>query len=418
MCPTGYGATSLTGCCVCVSTGVGTVVDTDAARRASSDGVAHHTKVGQPHTDREGPVAAAERRAAQIRSEEFPLGPPGPRFNWRSPFFVGLAAAAGVAVTYGVVRAVVLASAMLWLIGVSFFVSVGLEPAVSWLVTRGVRRSVAVSSVLVVTFFVVVGALAAAIPVLAQQAGQFIDLAPRYIQRIQEHSPWIGQLNERFHLQQRITDTVNGAGGSALGQAAKAVTTVFGGLADLFIVTVLTVYFLVELPRIRAALYRLVPASRRPRAILIGDEIYAKVGAFVLGNVAISVIAGLATFIWLVVFDVPYPVLLAVLVALLDLIPFGSTVGGVIVAAVALTVSVPVSLATVAFYLAFRIAEDYLLVPKIVGRAVELPAVATLLAVLIGGALSGLVGALISIPIAAAIHLVAQAVLLPRVDAL
>jgi predicted PurR-regulated permease PerM len=394
------------------------VVDTDAARRASSDGVAHHTKVGQPHTDREGPVAAAERRAAQIRSEEFPLGPPGPRFNWRSPFFVGLAAAAGVAVTYGVVRAVVLASAMLWLIGVSFFVSVGLEPAVSWLVTRGVRRSVAVSSVLVVTFFVVVGALAAAIPVLAQQAGQFIDLAPRYIQRIQEHSPWIGQLNERFHLQQRITDTVNGAGGSALGQVAKAATTVFGGLADLFIVTVLTVYFLVELPHIRAALYRLVPASRRPRAILIGDEIYAKVGAFVLGNVAISVIAGLATFIWLVVFDVPYPVLLAVLVALLDLIPFGSTVGGVIVAAVALTVSVPVSLATVAFYLAFRIAEDYLLVPKIVGRAVELPAVATLLAVLIGGALSGLVGALISIPIAAAIQLVAQAVLLPRVDAL
>jgi predicted PurR-regulated permease PerM len=277
---------------------------------------------------------------------------------------------------------------------------------------------VAVSSVLVVTFVVIAGALAAAIPVLAQQAGQFIDLAPRYIQRIQEHSSWIGQLDERFHLQQRITDTVNGAGGSALGQVAKAATTVFGGLADLFIFTVLTVYFLVELPRIRTALYRLVPASRRPRAILIGDEIYAKVGAFVLGNVAISVIAGVATFIWLVVLDVPYPVLLAVLVALLDLIPFGSTVGGVIVAAVALTVSVPVSLATVAFYLAFRIAEDYLLVPKIVGRAVELPAVATLLAVLIGGALSGLVGALISIPIAAAIQLVAQAVLLPRVDAL
>jgi predicted PurR-regulated permease PerM len=265
---------------------------------------------------------------------------------------------------------------------------------------------------------VIVGSLAAAIPALAQQAGQFIDLAPRYIQQIQEHSSWIGQLNERFQMQQWITDTVNGAGGSALGQVAKAATTVFGGLADLLIVTVLTVYFLVELPRIRATLYRLVPTSRRPRAILIGDEIYARVGAFVLGNVAISVIAGVATFIWLIVFDVPYPVLLAVLVAVLDLIPFGSTVAGFIVAAVALTVSVPVSLATVAFYLAFRIAEDYLLVPKIVGRAVELPAVATLLAVLIGGALSGLVGALIAIPIAAAIQLLARAVLLPRLDAL
>jgi predicted PurR-regulated permease PerM len=394
------------------------VADTDDARNAASDGVAHHARVGQPHTDQEGPIAAAEQRAAQVRSQELPVGPPGPRFNWRSPFFVGLAAAAGVAVTYGAIRALALVSAMLSLIGVAFFVSLGLEPAVSWLVTRGLRRWAAVSSVLVVTFVVIVGPFAAAIPALAQQAGQFIDLAPRYIQQIQEHSSWIGQLNERFQVQRRITDTVNGAGGSALGQVAKAATTVFGGLADLLIVTVLTVYFLVELPRIRAALYRLVPNSRRPRAILIGDEIYARVGAFVLGNVATSVIAGVATFIWLVVFDVPYPVLLAVLVALLDLIPFGSTVAGFIVAAVALTVSVPVSIATVAFYLAFRIAEDYLLVPKIVGRAVKLPAVATLLAVLIGGALSGLVGALMAIPIAAAIQLLARAVLLPRLDGL
>jgi predicted PurR-regulated permease PerM len=394
------------------------VADTEDGRSSASDGVAHHSRVGQPHTDQEGPVAAAEQLAGQLRSEEFPLGPPGPRFNWRSPFFVGLTAAAGVAVTYGVIRAIALVSGMLLLIGVALFVSVGLEPAVSWLVTRGLRRWAAVSSVLVLTFVVIVGPLAAAIPVLAQQAGQFIDQAPRYIQRVQDHSSWIGQLNDRFHLQQRITDTVNGAGGSALGHVAKAATTVFGGLADTFIVTVLTVYFLVELPRIRAALYRLVPTSRRPRTILIGDEIYAKVGAFVIGNVAISVIAGVATFIWLVVFDVPYPVLLAVLVALLDLIPFGSTVAGLVVAAVALTVSVPVSVATVAFYLAFRIAEDYLLVPKIVGRAVKLPAVATLLAVLIGGALTGLVGALIAIPIAAAIQLLAQAVLLPRLDAL
>jgi predicted PurR-regulated permease PerM len=399
------------------TTGVDIVADTEDAR-AAGDGVAHHGRVGQPHTDQEGPVAAAEQRAAQLRSEELPLGPPGPRFNWRSPFFVGLAATAGAAVTYGAIRALALVSGMLLLIGVAFFVSLGLEPAVSWLVTRGLRRWAAVSSVLLVTFVLIVGSLAAAIPALAQQAGQFIDLAPRYIQRIQEHSSWIGQFNERFHVQQRITDSVNGVGGSALVQVAKAVTTVFGGLADLLIVTVLTVYFLVELPRIRGALYLLVPNSRRPRAILIGDEIYARVGAFVLGNVAISVIAGVATFVWLVVFDVPYPVLLAALVALLDLIPFGSSAAGFIVAAVALTVSVPVSLATVAFYLAFRIAEDYLLVPKIVGRAVKLPAVATLLAVLIGGALSGLVGALISIPIAAAIQLLARAVLLPRLDAI
>ena len=70
----------------------------------------------------------------------------------------------------------------------------------------------------------------------------------------------------------------------------------FGAVADSLIVIVLTVYFLVDLPRIRTNLYRLIPHNRRPRAILIGDEVFAKVGAYVLGNVLISVIAGAATF--------------------------------------------------------------------------------------------------------------------------
>jgi predicted PurR-regulated permease PerM len=171
------------------------------------------------------------------------------------------------------------------------------------------------------------------------------------------------------------------------------------------------------MPNIRATLYRFVPNSRRPRAILIGDRIFAKVGAYMIGNVVISVIAGLATFVWLIIFGVPYPLLLGIFVALLDLIPFGSTVAGIIVALVALTVSVPVSIATVAFYVAFRLAEDYLLVPKIIGKAVEVPAVATLVAVLVGGALLGIVGALVAIPVAAAIQLLVQEVLFPKLDA-
>ena len=87
-----------------------------------------------------------------------------------------------------------------------------------------------------------------------------------------------------------------------------------------------------------------------------------------------SLIAGAATFVWCAAFDVPYPVLLGAFVALLDLLPYGSSVGGIIVTAVALTVSIPVSIATAGFYMAFRLAEDYLLVPKIIGRAVQVPA--------------------------------------------
>ena len=379
---------------------------------------AHHDLVAQPHSDhQEGPVAEAEVTAAEMSSDDQPLGTPGRRFDRRSPFFVGSAAAAGVAVTYGVVRVLESMSSVLVLIGVAFFLALGLEPAASWFVKRKLPRWAATTLVLVI-FLTLLGAfVGAAIPPLAEQAGELIKQAPHYMQQAQDHSSAVGRLNDRFHLQQRITETVNGSGGSLLNDVVSAGTAVFGAVADVLIVMVLTVYFLADMPRIRTTLYRLVPHTRRPRVILIGDEVFAKVGAYVLGNVLISIIAGVATFIWLMAFGVPYPLLLGIFVALLDLVPVvGSTIAGVVVGAVALTVSLPVCIATVVFFVVFRLAEDYLLVPKIIGRAVKVPALITVVAVLIGGALLGIVGALVAIPIAAALQLLTQEILFPRLD--
>jgi predicted PurR-regulated permease PerM len=379
---------------------------------------AHHDLVAQPHSEQqEGPVAEAEVTAAEMSSDDQPLGTPGRRFDRRSPFFVGLAAAAGVAVTYGVVRVLESMSSVLVLIGVAFFLALGLEPAASWFVNRKLPRWAATTLVLVI-FLTLLGAfVGAAIPPLAEQAGELIKQAPHYMQQAQDHSSAVGRLNDRFHLQQRITETVNGSGGSLLNDVVSAGTAVFGAVADVLIVMVLTVYFLADMPRIRTTLYRLVPHTRRPRVILIGDEVFAKVGAYVLGNVLISIIAGVATFIWLMAFGVPYPLLLGIFVALLDLVPVvGSTIAGVVVGAVALTVSLPVCIATVVFFVVFRLAEDYLLVPKIIGRAVKVPALITVVAVLIGGALLGIVGALVAIPIAAALQLLTQEILFPRLD--
>jgi predicted PurR-regulated permease PerM len=358
--------------------------------------------VAQPH-EQEGPVAEAETSAAEMSSDEQPLGRPGRRFDRRSPFFVGMAAAAGVAVTYGAVRVLESMASMLVLIGVAFFLALGLEPAASWFVNHKLPRWAATTLVFAIFLTLLGTFVGAAIPPLAQQAGELIHEAPHYIQQAQDHSSAVGRLNDRFHLQQRITDAVNGSGGSVLNDVVSAGTAVFEAVADILIVAVLTVYFLVDMPRIRTTLYRLVPHSRRPRAIL--------------GNVVISVIAGVATFIWLMAFSVPYPLLLGIFVAIFDLIPVvGSTIAGVVVAAVALTVSLPVCIGTTVFFVVFRLAEDYLLVPKIIGRAVKVPALTTVVAVLIGGALLGMVGALVAIPIAAALQLLAEEILFPRLD--
>jgi predicted PurR-regulated permease PerM len=192
---------------------------------------------------------------------------------------------------------------------------------------------------------------------------------------------------------------------------------VFNALSSTVIVAVLIVYFVADLPRIRATLYRLVPNSRRPRTILLGDEILAKVGSYVLGNLLTSLIAGSLTWIFLVIVGVPYPLLLGIFVAIIDLLPvIGSIIAGVVVCLVALSVSLPICLATIGFFIVYRLAESYVIVPRIIGRAVNVPAVVTMVAALLGGALQGIVGALVAIPAAAALLLLTQEVLFPRLD--
>jgi predicted PurR-regulated permease PerM len=324
-----------------------------------------------------------------------------------------MTAAAGVAVTYGLVLVVVGIRDVLILIGLAFFLAIGLEPAVSWLVGRRFPRWVAVLTVFFAVLAAVGGFLAAAIPVVVEQAGQLVTRAPTYLR---DRNSWLGQLNERFHIQDAISTSFSGGSGLT-GGLLGAGQVVFNALTDVLIVVVLTVYFVADLPRIRATMYRVIPHSRRPRAILIGDQIFAKVGGYVLGNLLVSVIAGLLTLTWLLVFGVPYAVLLAITVAVLDLIPVvGSIIGGVLISLVALTVSLPVCLATIGFVILYRLVEDYLLVPKIIGSTVKVPALVTVVAVLLGAALLGVIGALVAIPVAAAGLLLAQEVLYPRLD--
>ncbi|WP_237158257.1 AI-2E family transporter [Mycobacteroides franklinii] len=372
--------------------------------------------MAQPHSEDEGPIAEAERRAAQMRSDGHPLGRRGTTWNRHAPFYVGLMASAGVAVTYGAIQLLAAMSSVLILIGLAMFLALGLEPAVSWLVIHRFPRWSAVLVVVLVAFGVLAAFLAAAIPPLVEQGTQLIQQTPHYLQAAQDHSSIIGQINDRLDVQHRVGEFVNREGETAFSDLLRAGTAVFGALTDIGIVGVLTIYFLIDMPRIRATVYRLVPHSRRPRTVLIGDEVFAKVGAYVGGNVMTSIIAGVATFIWCAAFDVPYAVLLGVFVAIFDLIPYGSTVAGIVVAAVALTVSIPVTVATLAYYVAFRWFEDYVLTPKVIGRVVKVPAGVTVVAVLIGGALLGIVGVLVAIPIAAAIQLLAQELLFPALD--
>jgi predicted PurR-regulated permease PerM len=315
------------------------------------------------------------------------------------------------------VELLVKARSVLFLLGLAIFVAAGLDPVVNWLTRPRLPRWAAVVIVLACLAGLAAAFLAAAIPPLAAQTASLAQQIPHYMHTLQSHNSTLGRLNVRYHVTDRLTRLVTSRGSTLLGGVLGAGKLVLSAASSMVVVVVMVVYFLAGLPSIKLFAYRLVPHSRRTRVILIGDEILAKVGGYVLGNVLTSLIAGAGTFLWMLAFGIPYPVLLGLLVAILDLIPvIGSTIGGVVVTLVALTVSLPVAIATLGFYVGYRLAEDYLIVPRIMGRTVQVPAVVSLVAVLIGGVLLGILGALVAIPAAAAVRLLLDEVAFRRLD--
>jgi predicted PurR-regulated permease PerM len=356
-------------------------------------------------------------RAAAMAERTGGLGQPGRPLNRRSPFFVGMTAAAGVAVTVGLVELMVRARSALILIGLALFIAVGLEPLVGWLTSHRVPRWLAVLAILATAGGVVGGFIALAIPLLASETATLVHDLPSYLHQLQSHNSAIGRLNTRFHIEQRLSHSLSGSGFSLAGGVLGASMAVLSTVSSLFVVAVLVVYFLAAMPGIKRFAYRLAPQSRRARVILLGDEIFTKVGGYLLGNLVTSAIAGLGTYLWMLAFGIPYPILLGMFVALADLIPvIGSTIGGAVVTLVALTVSLPVALATLGFYVFYRLAEDYLLVPRVMGHTVRVPAVVSLVSVLVGAVLLGIVGALVAIPLAAVVRMLLEETLFHQLD--
>ncbi|WP_187369149.1 AI-2E family transporter [Baekduia soli] len=357
--------------------------------------------------------ADAAQEAGATDDREY--GRLGERFDRRAPFYVGFMAALGVACAAALAWTVVAAGQVLILIGLAFFIALGLEPAVLWLYRRGLPRWAAVLVVLALCLGAFAGFLVLAVPVVVTQASHLADELPAYLHTAKDRSTEVGRLNAKYHFVASVQRLLNGK--SSFNTALTVGKAVLDLVASVVVVVVVTVYLLADLPRVRHGVYRLAPRSRRARMVLLTDEVFGRVGGYVLGNATTSVIAGAATWVWGLAFGIPYALLLGLLVAILDLVPMiGSTVGGIIVSLIALTISVKLAVATAAFYTMFRLLEDYLLMPRVMAHTVAVPGLITVVATALGGALLGIVGALVAIPVAAAVKLMLDEVMTPRLD--
>jgi predicted PurR-regulated permease PerM len=386
---------------------------TTARRKPSAPPEESATEKTSQRTLDEMRARAAEEAEA---SPEQAYGRAGQPFDWNSPFLVGFVGTLGVACAFALAYLVVEASAVLVLIGLAFFLAVGLDPAVRLLYRLGLPRWLAVIAVLGAALAIFAGFVATAVPVIATQASHLANRLPHYLHELNRHNTELGKLNSKYHITRNLQKLLRG-NGTSFGAVVGVGKVVLDLLASVIVVVIVTIYVLADLPRVRRAIYLLAPKSRRARMVLLTDEILDRVGGYVLGNVFTSMIAGLGTWIWALAFGIPYALLLGLMVALLDLIPVvGSTIGGIIVALVGLTVSLPVAIATAAFYFIYRFVEDYFLTPRVMARAVAVPGLVTVLATAIGGALLGIIGALVAIPVAAAIKLLVEQLAAPRLE--
>jgi predicted PurR-regulated permease PerM len=334
-----------------------------------------------------------------------PYGVPGPPISRSSAFFIGFLAALGVIVAVVLASAVNDASDVLLLVLVAAFLAVGLNPIVELLIRHGWKRNWAVLVVAIGVLGVLTLIVVVLVGLLRNQIVSLIDDAPHLLNDLRKHKS-IRQLDNRYHIISSLEAKIEAPdfAEKTFGGVFNVGLSVFRGLGDTVVVFVLTLYFLAALPQLKKGMYSLAPASRRARVGKLGDEILRRVGGYVIGAFLVALLAGTVSAIFLLIVGLgQYALPLAVMVAVLDLVPLvGSLLGATIVSVVGLANSLPIGIACIAFYLVYECLEGYVIYPRVMRSSVDVPEYVTIVAVLLGGAVGGIIGALLALPMAAA----------------
>ena len=348
-----------------------------------------------------------------------PFGAPGAPVSRHSPFYVGFFGGLGFLIALVLGLAIREVQGALVLVVVSMFLAIGLNPLVEWFMHRGLPRPWSVSVVALCVLGVVSLFLVTLVPVLRDQITSLIDAIPGWLDDLQKNKT-VQDLDQKYDLIDTAKSKVQSGdfAQTAFGSVFSVGLAVLSALFNAFLIFVLTLYFLAALPTLKRSAYSLAPASRRERVANLGDEILRAVGGFVAGVFVVATCAGVSSFIFLEIVGLgKYAVALALVVALLDFIPLiGATLGATVVTIVGLATSLPIAIACVIFFVAYQQVENYIIYPRVMRSSVDVPGVVTVIAVLIGGSLMGVVGAMLAIPIAAACLLLIREVWIRKQD--
>jgi predicted PurR-regulated permease PerM len=339
-------------------------------------------------------------------------------------FQLGLLGGLGVLTAILIGGAVQTLASIITYVAAAIFIALGLDPIVSKLETMNLKRPVAILVVVAVLLGGIATLIWAILPTLASQGAHFIATAPAVI-------AGFGDLPIVVRLDNQLGGTISSAitGAEAflsntanwpkmLGGVVQVGVNIFNGFFASIVILILSLYFMASLNRFKGFVYSLVPGSKREKFHDIAEQVAASVGRYVIGQFTIAAINAILSYIFMSVTGIPFALVLAFIILLLGLIPLiGTITGATIVALVALSVSPTTALIAAIYYLIYMQVESYIISPRVMNKAVSVPGAVVVVAALSGGALLGVLGALVAIPVAASAILVIRQILVPHQDA-
>jgi predicted PurR-regulated permease PerM len=350
--------------------------------------------------------------AVETDLEERPHPPPRVVAQLGTPSLRGVARlVAIVAACAGSLYVLYLTRDVLRILVIALFTATALGPVVDAVQRTRLPRAWAILTVYLACLAATVGTGALLVPSVASQVGRLSRDAQHAVADLRRN-PTVRRYDDRYHITEKVQAQLRSLpshAGEAAGPLRDVTVGAFAFLSNL--IAVLSIAFLLILhgDRYVAAIFSALPPERAARWRRLAPQIYQAVSAYVIGNLEISAIAGACAWVAMMLLGIPFALPLAIVIAFFDLIPMvGATLGAIIVGLAALVVSPLTAVIWLAYVFAYQQAENYLIQPVVYRRAVEVSPLATIVAVLVGATLLGLLGALLAIPAAAAIQLIVQ----------
>ncbi|WP_127792662.1 AI-2E family transporter [Agromyces sp. LHK192] len=349
----------------------------------------------------------------------------GPEFKIRA-FRIGFVGALGVLAALLLGSVIGQLTTVILYVVFALFLALGLDPLVTWL-ERWMPRWVSILVIVALVLGIVAILVATIVPIIVQQTAFLIENWEEIGKGLAD-SPIVvwaqGLFGDQLNLETIIEDAATWLADpghlASLGGGVLAVGAgIAGGFTGVVIVLILMLYFMASLRSMERYAARFVPATSRQRFLDLSDEITGSVGRYVMGQVALGLINGVLSFIYLSIIGAPSPILLAFIAFLCSLVPLvGTLTGAIVISLVCLIASPITALAAIIYYLVYMQVEAYVLSPRIMNRAVAVPGALVVIAAVAGGTLGGVMGALVAIPVAASLIIIIEKVVFPRQDSI